>query len=283
MRKLLGLTLVAFAGIALLLVGPGKTTSAQQPPPADDTVTVVLAPPPPQVHVCYDVRDGDFVKVDARLETTNFGGDRVTIGKLVMMCELSTLNGTNASNPLPPTVPDTRIYACYDLRDGGNPNDPYQIQTMFFNDYVIVGPSKLMCETAAKYVTDAAGNVQKFGSPSGNILQCFDLFKGDDVNKGFIIANNNFGIDTVKIGGGIQMCEQAAKYRIINGAVDVTGFANGYVEECFRMRGTVDDKLVAVLETENFGRDEVVVRAPTMVCVPGEKTPIFTVSIDIAP
>ena len=282
MRRLLGLTMVGLAALTVFLIGLGGTTSAQQPQPNDGTVIVVAAPPLPQVHVCYNVEKGHEVLADARLGTTNFGGDRVTIVRLVMMCELSTLNVSSANNPAPPTAPDTRILACYSLKDGGNPNDPYQIETVFFKDAVIVGQSNLMCETAAKYVTDAAGNVQKFGTPSGNVRQCFDLRKGDDVGKPFIIANNNFGLDKVRIGAGMQMCEEAEKRRMINGMLDVTGFANGVVEECFRMRGTVDSKATFVLETENFGRSEVVVRAARMVCVPGVKTPIFTASIDAA-
>jgi hypothetical protein len=280
MKSLLGITVIALTAAALLLIVQGGTTSAQQPLPDNDTVTVTALPPLPPVHVCYEVQKGHEVQVDARLVTTNFGGDRVTIGRLVMMCELSTLKSPNATNPNPPPAADTRILACYSLRDGGNPDDPYQIETVFFKDSVIVGKSNLMCETAAKYVTDAAGNVHKFGTPSGNVRQCFDLGKGDDVGKPFVIANNNFGLDKVLIGSGIQMCEEAAKYRLINGVVDVTGFANGVVEECFRMRGNLDPRLPVVLETENFGRSEAMVRAARMICVPGEKSPIFTASID---
>jgi len=280
MRKLFGLTIIALAAFAVVLAGTGSTTFAQQPGADDPPITSVPHTPLPQVHVCYDVDKGDTVNVDARLQTTNFGGDRVTIGRLVMMCELSTLNSADVRDPAPPTVPDTRIFACYDLRDGGNPGDPYAIKTVFFKDAVYVGQSNLMCETAAKYVTDAAGNVEKFGSASGDVRQCFDLKKGDDIGKTFVIANNNFGVDKIKTGAGVQMCEQAAKYRIINGALDVTGFANGYVEECFRIRGTIDPRKTVVLETENFGRDEVVVRPARMMCVPGEKSPIFTASID---
>ena len=65
--------------------------------------------------------------------------------------------------------------------------------------------------------------------------------------------------------------------------LDVTGYANGYVEECFRVSGNLDPKLPVVLETENFGRDEVVVRQARLLCAPGVKTPIFTASIDVAP
>jgi hypothetical protein len=279
MKKLFGLTVIAVTALALLFVAKGGTTSAQQPAPDSGNATVTLDAAH-QVHVCYDVENGHEVKVDARLVTTNFGGDRVTIGRLVMMCELSTLTSVDATNPVPPTVPDTRILACYSLRDGANPNDPYFIDTFFFNDAVIVGQSNLMCETAAKYVTDAAGNVQKFGAPSGNVRQCFDLAKGDNVGKTFAIVNNNFGLDKALIGAGAKMCEEAAKHRIINGMLDVTGFANGVVEECFRMRGNLDPKLPVVLETENFGRSEAVVRQARLLCVNGEKTPIFSGAID---
>src|SRR5690606_2447982 len=144
---------------------------------------------------------------------------------------------------------------------------------------VVVTRSELMCETAAKYVTDELGNVQKFGTPSGRVSQCYNLKGGDNVGRTLVTHNNNFGRDEIVVGAGALMCEEAEKHRIINGVLDVTGFANGVVDECFRIASKADPQAKVVLETENFGRAEVLVRSPRMLCVHGEKAPIYIGSI----
>src|SRR5690606_7208346 len=81
MRTLLGLTLLTLAALSVFVFAPGGTSSAQVP----DTEQAAHAAGPTRGEVCYSVERGHDVKVDARLITDNFGGDRVTIGRLVLM------------------------------------------------------------------------------------------------------------------------------------------------------------------------------------------------------
>lgn len=281
LRKL-GLVPVIVAAAAamalLLVVVQSGTTSAQSNPGTKDPVITNPTPVPPTlVYTCYDVQKGEDVKVEARLITKNFGGDLVTVRRLVMMCELSTKNVLDTPHPEAPPVQSTKIYACYTLDRGTDPNDPYSITTKNFGkDVVMVRTSNLMCETASKTVTNAAGGTQVYGSPSGGIWQCYRLDKGLDPNKAFILKNNNFGANTVRVRTGFEMCEEGEKDRIINGMLDISGQANGVVYECFKLENGNDPQKVVTLETKNFGKDQVVVRNARAMCEIGVKEPIHT-------
>jgi hypothetical protein len=284
MKKLIGL-LILFAVLSLTwFTGGGATSSAQRQDGPQDQTDASAQVAPTQVLECYTVKKGDSVNVSARLITKNFGGDLVVIRQLVLMCELSTKNPVDSQNAVPPPLADTRIYACYSLARGGTPDDPYIIETANFGkDGVIVRTSNLMCETAAKHVVDAAGNVTTIGTPSGNILQCYKLSQGDNPGKDFALVNNNFGRSLIKVATATQMCEEAQKLRLIAGAVVTSGEANGVVQECFAIRGGDDPEKVVTLETSNFGRDEVVVRRPVLMCEHGEKTPVYIPGIPFQP
>jgi hypothetical protein len=285
MKKLLSLTAVFSVVTILLFLALGSTSSAQrQVDPAGPGVVSDQTAPATNVLECYNVDKGDSVNVSARLITKNFGGDLVAIRQLVMMCEESTKNAVNSRDAVPPPLSDTRIYACYSLQRGGDPDDPYVIETKNFGkDGVVVRTSNLMCETASKTVTDAAGNSRTIGTPTGSVMQCFKLSSGDSPNQAFTLVNNNFGASTVKVGTGIQLCEEAQKDRLVDGAVVSSGLANGFVRECFAIRGGDDPKAVVTLETKNFGKDEVVVRRAVTMCEGGEKTPVYIVGVSFPP
>ena len=279
--------MAAALAVLLVVLQSGTTTSAQSTPTPRDLPIAGIPniPAPTLVYTCYDVQKGEDVKVDARLITTNFGGDLVTVRRLVMMCELSTKNVIDTTNPKAPPVQDTKIFACYTLDNGTDPNDPYSITTKNFGkDGVIVRTSNLMCESAVKYVTTANGTTQQFGSMNGVIWQCYRLDKGLDPAKPFILANNNFGLNSVRVRIGIEMCEEGEKDRLINGQIDVTGKATGVVYECFKLDNGKDPQKVVTLETKNFGKDQVLVRNARVMCEIGVKEPIHTtttVPIDV--
>jgi len=282
MKRLLGLLLLtAAATLWFVAASPG---AADDDGPAH---TVTAYPLTAKAQVCYDVDKGEDVKVDVTLATKSYGKDDVQVRRLVMMCELSTIKTFPVPTgpflwiaPNPPTVSDTSIFACYALRGGDDPGMGANITTPSFGtDKVIVDTSNMMCESAKKHVINPDGTMSTYGVGTNTIWQCFKLGAGDNPNLAVGFANNNFGSDVVKTGIGIQMCEEGVKYRDIHGQTEVTGFANGVVYECFDVAGWADDeKKTVVLETENFGRDEVVVRQSTQVCQLGTKTDFHVVT-----
>jgi hypothetical protein len=155
----------------------------------------------------------------------------------------------------------------------------------FGTDTVKVGTSDLMCESARKYVTNPDGTVSQYGVGTNTIWQCFELGAGDNPNLAVSFANNNFGADVVTTGPTIQMCEEGVKYRDIHGQTEITGFANGVVHGCYDIAAWADDeKKTVVLATENFGRDEVVVRKATQICQVGSKSDFhYVVATPIEP
>ena len=268
-RKLLGLLLLSMA-TSLWFFSAGNTS-------ADHGGPHVTAAPLPTVYTCYDLEKGEDVKTDVTLITKSYGKDAVQVRELVMLCELSTMYPFGHGYvPAPPPVADTAIFACYALRGGSNPNEAAILTTPSFgSDAVVVGTSHLMCEAARKHVTNAAGATVTFGAVRNAIWQCFRLGKGADPNQDVNLTNNNFGLERVTVRTGIAMCEEGEKHRLINGQWEVTGLANGVAYECFRLERGNDPQQVVVLETENFGRDEVVVRRASQVCQVAEKKPIL--------
>jgi hypothetical protein len=68
------------------------------------------------------------------------------------------------------------------------------------------------------------------------------------------------------------MCEDGVKYRDIHGQLEITGFANGVVHGYHDIAAWAEDeKKTVVLATDNFGRDEVVVRKATQICQTGRR------------
>jgi hypothetical protein len=281
MKRLLGLLLLtAAATLWLFSASPGAADD-------DDGPTHTVTAYSPKALVCYDVDKGDDVKVDVTPNTKSYGKDDAQVRRLVMMCETSTIGTFPVPTgpflyivPSPPPVADTAIYACYALRGGDDPKVSANLKTPSFGtDKVVIGTSNMMCEAGKKHVVNPDGSISSYGVSTNTIFQCFKLGEGDNPNLAVKFANNNFGADVVKTGNTIQMCEEGEKYRDIHGQTEVTGFANGVVHVCYDIAGWADDEMkTVVLETENFGRDEVVVRQSTQICQVGSKTEFLTVT-----
>jgi hypothetical protein len=278
MKRLLGMVLLsAAATLWFWSAAPGSADHA-----------TVTAYPLQKAQVCYDVDQGEDVKIDVVLDTKTYEKDEVQVRRLVMMCELSTISTFKIPmGPFlwiphnPPTVSDTSIFACYTLRGGDDAGMGAILKTPSFGeDKVIVGTSNLMCESAKKHVINPDGTKSTYGVGTNTIWQCFKIGNSDIAPLAASFANNNFGADVVTTGKGIELCEEGVKYREINGQIEVTGFANGVAHECFEVTGwQEDEKLPVVLETENFGRDEVVVRKATQICQLAEKGDFHIVQV----
>jgi len=282
--------LVPAAIVAALAVAISGGTSTQARESSAPTPPLVDAQTSPitEVFECFRVDPGDQPgadpKVVVRLVTDNFGGKLVRVRKLVAMCELALKYTPVAGqlDPPPPADTQTRIYACYQIQRGQDPNDPFVLFTQNFQrDLVQVRTSQLMCEEAAKLRTDAAGNVTTVGQPTGNIWQCFNIDRAKPINQKFRLSTNNFGRNDALIIRGSQLCEEAMKLRLTaTGTVVTSGEATGRVLECFRLETGLDPKAKVTLETKNFGRVDVVVRRAVLMCEPGEKTPVYTWPVD---
>jgi hypothetical protein len=275
-------SLVAVALLLALTYSGGRTLAGQKLTPPSPTVFNQEVPPEPtDVLVCYSVRGGDDVRVDARLVTQNFGGDLLRVRSLVLMCEQSVKYRPVPGELDPPPPVEPRIYACYAVDRGSNPDDPYILETRNFGqDGVIVQQSNLMCEAAEKLTAD--GDVT--GAATGHVWQCFKLMQGDDPNTPFRVNNQNFGRDDVKVATAVQMCETAAKHRLTSaGTVVVSGEATGDVVECFRIQDGQDVGARVVLTTLNFGRDEVELRSAVVMCEPAVKTPVYVIGVAFNP
>lgn len=276
---------IAVATLAVALVNGRGTEARQDPPPTARTEEVAQAGAnPTRVFECFrlDVNSDQYgadPKAVVRLVTDNFGGKLVRVRKLIAMCELALKYAPAAgvSDPPPPTDADTRIYACYQIQRGQDPNDPFVLFTQNFqNDLVQVRTSQVMCEEASKTRTNANGEVTTVGKPAGNIWQCFNLDKGKQINQKFRLSTNNFGRDDTLIIRGTQLCEDAMKLRLnADGTVVTSGKATGRVLECFRLESKLDPRAKVTLETNNFGRVDVTVRRAFQMCEPGEKTPVY--------
>ena len=283
MKKVLGLVALFAVLCMTLLFGPSATTSAQQQPGPQNGTDVTNQLVPTQVLECYSVQNGDAVNTPARLVTKNFGGDLVYLRNLIMMCELSTKNSPTTQNADPPPAEQTKIFACYSLLRGSDPSDPFVLNTENFGkDVVTVRTANIMCESASKTVTTAAGGPKTYGTPDGQVAQCFRLDQGQTPNKFFTLANNNFGNTRVLVSTALEMCETAQKQiQTSDGNVATSGEATGAVAECFAIRGGVDEKTPVTLETKNFGKDEVIVHRPLLMCEEAEKTPIYTFGVPL--
>ncbi len=278
---------LAVALIAIALVG-GETTQARETASPAESNAVSQGTPthPTRVFECFrvDVADnqpGGDPKAVVRLSTLNFGGKLVRVRKLVAMCELAIkvppqVPGTPDDTPKPPDADLARIFACYEIQKGNDPNDPYILATNNFGrDFVQVRTSKQMCEEASKTVVTATGETVTVGEPTGEVWQCFNLDRSKNNNLKFRLVTHNFGRDDVTVFRGTQLCEDAVKLRQINGTIVESGHATGKVAECFRIEAKLDPKAKVTLQTSNFGTVDVTVRRAGTMCELAKKTPVL--------
>ena len=141
-----------------------------------------------------------------------------------MMCELGfkvkPVPGTNDPPSPTPDPAETRIFACYKLERGSDPNDPFTLTTdNFGTDRVVVRDSNLICEegTKTRVKQPTAGGpptTEVTGSMTGVVWQCYRLAEGKEANAPFRLVTNNFGRHDVRITRAVEMCEEAAKERV---------------------------------------------------------------------
>ena len=105
----------------------------------------------PVIWQCLNVANGETVADDFRITTNNFGDDRITVRKLVMLCEDAIKTRVIPGAPATSIGKASgRVYACYTI--AGSPvQQPFLLTTANFGpDSVRVTRPALMCEPARK-------------------------------------------------------------------------------------------------------------------------------------
>ena len=93
----------------------------------------------------------------------------------------------------------------------------FQPRTVFLTtrnfglDQVLVLKADTLCEEARKIRLNTAGALgQTIGQPTGRVLECFTI-EAKARNVPFFLRTRNFGLDTVRVGRGVLLCEPAVK------------------------------------------------------------------------
>jgi hypothetical protein len=109
-------------------------------------------PSSPAVWQCFALKEGDDANAGKLLVTENFGRDRVVVRQDVLLCESAEKQRPQATGQIEITgAADGRVFACFRLREGDDPNKPVTLETKnFLRDEVSVRQALLMCEPAEK-------------------------------------------------------------------------------------------------------------------------------------
>jgi hypothetical protein len=243
-------------------------------------VVAQQAAPEPVNWECMAIVHGDGLDGDPYvLETLTFGFDWVVPHQADFFCE--TAVKTTSSEPT--QLPEPRIWVCYAIRRGADPDDPISLLTNNFTggdgdedggadedgDQVFVRRSTHLCEEGSKTTFLRNGDVdQEFGnSESGIVYQCFTIEGGQDPSQVFWLHTANWGADDVRVRQSNMMCEPAVKYEESGGGTVAGAFPAEPVMQCYRIEGGVRRENVPVrLETLNFDEDDVQMRSATRMC-----------------
>lgn len=270
MRKLLLVPLLAVIAAAgwLLTSGGGGVGHA------GDLAAPTLERP--QILVCYSLHGGNDPNVRVDLVTDNFGQDTVRVRRSTLMCEAGQKFRLDSAGNLTDATgtADGRVLQCFGLLRGADPDDPVTLITENFGpDRVDVRRATSMCEIARIHrVTDsfAPDHVLDHRGP---VLECYRLRGGDDPHARVVLNTRNFERDEVVVRQAIAMCEEAKKIRPASAAHPggETGSPTGYVWECFSLEEGDSPGAKVVLQTRNFGEDEVRVGRAILMCEAAKK------------
>jgi hypothetical protein len=260
---------IAVAAIAVSAVmitrGSQQASSAPPVPPGLD-IGANLIGRAPLVTECFLIEEGENPNEPVRLVTDNFGGDVVTVINGVFMCEGARKQRVGTAATLPLGSPGRFVFECFRLLDGANPADPVTLRTHNFGDHrVKVSEAVAMCESARKQHTLADGTVVNIGIPHLAVWECYRIEADRTTDAVVTLETRNFGVDTVRTGRPVLMCEEARKHTADPTKRDI-GHASGIVWECFLLEHEIERAEAVTLTTYNFGADEVRVREPFLMC-----------------
>ncbi len=259
--------LAVILGVFIGSTAQGHASSTTGPPGASGP-SVDEKAAPTLVYECLSLVEGQDPNQAVMLDTNNFGKDMVTVRTSRMMCEsaLKYRQPPAGTQLLPPTLKS--VLQCFRLQNGQDPDDLAVLVTQNFGPNTVrIRTSRTMCESAAKAFGGAVTP-----NPVTFVWQCFDIDFGANPNIPVVLVTNNFGPHKAVVGRAVMMCEMAKK---ITSAGNVYNADHkGEVYQCFRLESPTLN-LAATLDTRNFGKDDVRIRRPNLMCEPARKTIIF--------
>jgi hypothetical protein len=266
---LVAATLVAgiliFVGLA---VSQATSTSARQPSPPTGGADIREQAAPTPVWECFRVEGGNRVQTDLDLWTRNFDMDDVHVDISNRVCERANKyrNPPAGTQLLPPDT--TELVQCWTIYGGADPNATVLLTTANWGSHKLrVRTAVQVCEGAVKQRLDRPGEPPE-GTLTPRVWQCFRLEPVRYVFRGATFVTRNFGAHKAIVVRPVLMCEEAVKFR--EGRPPF-GEDTGGVLECFSLVHQIKQDVPARLTTENFGEDELRIRAPDLVCERAEK------------
>jgi hypothetical protein len=211
---------------------------------------------------CFQLSGGKNPGKVVVLETSNFGRDRVTVGKSNQMCEAANRFQTE-EEAYPPFGP---VQQCFKLDGGVDPNRPIVLHTATFGDLrVTVRQAVSMCENAIKFRPDR----DPYGFGGNFAMECFSVADATPTSgTPAVLATNNFGVNKNEIRRLNRICESAVKFRQ---GFEPYGFM-GPVWACFDWGSNQEYNQIAALQTRNFKSDLVTIVRSNMYCEPAAKS-----------
>ena len=170
-------------------------------------------------------------------------------------------------------------YECIAIVHGDVSNEAIVLQTPNFGfDYVVVVKPEFFCETALKF---PSGSPEIRDPEEVRILVCYSIRRGDDPDDPITLDTISFSGndggpagDQVDVRRATIMCEEGTKRRFIrgDGFDDPVGTTDTVaIWECFTLeKGEVPNQR-ALLVTDNFGPDEVIILGSNLMCEPAQK------------
>lgn len=176
----------------------------------------------------------------------------------------------------PPTRPSQanwRVYECFKIERGADPDDAYTLTTRNFGTQrVLVDRATRMCEGAIKSRQTLPSNA--LPQPAPSVWECFDIVSGSFQQRSFWLQTRNFGREQVRVLKPHSLCEEARKIRLSSaGAPGQTiGQPTGRVLECFTIEAP-SRNVPYFLRTRNFGLDTVRIGRGNLLCEAAVKRP----------
>ena len=175
--------------------------------------------------------------------------------------------------PTRPNQPIWRVYECFKIERGADPDDAYTLTTRNFGTQrVLVDRATRMCEGAIKSRQTLPSNA--LPQPAPSVWECFDIVSGSFQQRSFWLQTRNFGREQVRVLKPHSLCEEARKIRLSSaGAPGQTiGQPTGRVLECFTIEAK-SRNVTYFLRTRNFGLDTVRIGRGDLLCEPAVKKP----------
>lgn len=260
--------------------------------------TVCQRPQYTIVWECFELQEGDTPNVPIRLQTKNFGWDGVTVGQAVRMCEpaLKTRGPTVPGRDIlvlpnmllnlvvldPAGTPHTLMLAgAGALQLGGPDTMPVELVAMDLQSVAPISPRLRSGPPFFDIYADVTAALDPAQHSGGRIDSFFDIFTELTLER-----QDGRGSLTLKPDGPLHFGPPdtegkrvfassppgllnadgtQSEFRLVGGSLTLDPPFTRVVE-CYRIGQGADPNDPYELRTQNFGRDQVIVRVSTSFC-----------------